>query len=516
MIEFYKHLLSKLNVKHSSSGIKHYAEHVPFSDGMYGLRTFLYIYGIKNRCFKLTDKSQIKKLVGIRIVRINSQLFIINNIDSDADIVIISNKPGHKQCFTWQEFLQKWDGIVTIANASKKSIEHNYVENTRKDTLQLIKSVVFLTSLILLLYCISSPNLSNFNVSVCCILLLQLAGVGICILLLQQDLNIPSTITKILCGLTKQSNCNTVTKSNGSNLLGIVKLSEMGFSYFVVNFILIIIKPELIYDISIFSFCGVAFSNWSIFYQKFVIKQWCILCLSILVLIWIQAGISIIVIVDWHSLSYSIRNIITIGCLYCCISLFVNKYMAILYNRNINKSIVKQMYDLKFDDKVIYSFESEAEIFNTEPEYCSSLTFGSTDAPYQITVFSNPYCNPCADMHHRLKALPGDTVAITYVLGFFSKELSKINRYIIAFYIRFGDEKTWDMLSEWYDHGKEKGESFFKSYQLNPYSQEVENEFNKQLSWIKDDRLKGTPTILINGKELVPPYEVEEFMHINI
>lgn len=174
----------------------------------------------------------------------------------------------------------------------------------------------------------------------------------------------------------------------------------------------------------------------------------------------------------------------------------------------------QEFVNLKVQEEVIQSFQQKMPYYDTSVENCSCMVFGNPLALRNITVFSNPYCNPCAKMHDRIKDLPNDNVSITYVMTFFSEKLSDINRLFIAAYLQLGADVTWNLLTEWYSTGKSQGANFFKPFNLNINNERVVKEFSKQLCWRENKPFHGTPTILVNGRELNGPYEVEDYIYM--
>lgn len=96
-------------------------------------------------------------------------------------------------------------------------------------------------------------------------------------------------------------------------------------------------------------------------------------------------------------------------------------------------------------------------------------------------------------------------------MTFFTESLSVINRKIIAAYQQLGAEETWELLTKWYAIGKQQGVDFFDHFELDSESESVLREFDKHQKWIKQNPIGGTPTLLINGIELKPPYNVEDY-----
>ena len=342
---------------------------------------------------------------------------------------------------------------------------------------------------------------------------INVMGIYCAFLLLQKQLHIPNKIADKLCGFAKESHCENVTESDGATILGLVKLSEVGFGFFLTNLIVILICPKSMFWLTVYAVCVLPFSFWSIWYQKYKVKNWCVLCLSSLALMWLQA---ITYIIGGYYL-YQHNNWITpiaILTTYVLIVLITNKSMTLIERFRDNQNWRRQYEELKSDDKVVNAFEGNMPRLDTSAETCSALLFGNPDAEKTLTVFSNPYCGPCALMHKRIKHLIGNCLNIQYVMTYFSEEQSIINKYIIASYQQLGANKAWDILTEWFEGGKKHGELFFNKYNLDITTPEVEAEFAKHIAWSKDKDLHGTPTDLLNGREIIWPYVVENYYYL--
>ena len=68
----------------------------------------------------------------------------------------------------------------------------------------------------------------------------------------------------------------------------------------------------------------------------------------------------------------------------------------------------------------------------------SRILFGNPNAGLQITILTNPFCNPCAKMHKRIEEhleTVHDKVCIQYIFSSFSPDLDFANKYLIAVYL---------------------------------------------------------------------------------
>ena len=132
-----------------------------------------------------------------------------------------------------------------------------------------------------------------------------------------------------------------------------------------------------------------------------------------------------------------------------------------------------------------------------------------------ITIFSNPYCNPCAAMHKRLQDLyASNSCLIRYVFTSFKPEWNIINKFLIAVYQQYGAEKAWEAYTEWYDKGKFFREHFFDKYHLDMNSEDIEDEFQRHEQWQKNTKLNATPIVLVNGYKMPYGYTIEEMPYI--
>lgn len=500
-------LLTLLEIRHTESFAKETINGTPFANSLYGVGLVLAKYNVQTDSVRYRSKSDISNDVTPCIILYDGKFAILSNIDSSEVILLIS---GNKRVvIPWEKFEKGWDGTALIPKATKYSKEPNYAKHRKEELKRMCSYYGLSLAMTAIIFILVTQNPYIVSWAWWGIFIINIIGVTLSVLLLQKQLNIPNRISDKICGLTKAGDCDDVTHSSGSELFGLFKLSEIGFAFFSANIICLITIPNAISILAIISYIVLPFSFWSIWYQKFKAKSWCVLCLGVLTAMWLQAAL------------YCFSGIITkynipliplciTGLTYPLIFFDLTILMSILSNKRKSEHWQSDFVNLKAQDKVITAYFQAGNSFEITSGGTSEMVFGDAKAPSEITVFSNPYCNPCAAMHEQLKDVPGDAVRIRYVMTYFNDELSQINRYIIAAYQQLGADKTWDIMTEWYKSGKEKGVSFFQTYNLDIDSDSVIREFNKQNNWSKSTELHGTPTVIINGHELTGPYTVDD------
>ena len=137
-------------------------------------------------------------------------------------------------------------------------------------------------------------NKSYFDVGLVLLLLINSIGVYIGYLLVIKQLNIQSGYGDRICSLFKRSDCNNVLESDAAKLFGVFSWSEIGLGYFVTNVFFICLQPSYIPCLALINILGLPYTLWSIWYQKFRARQWCPLCLIVIILSWILFAINLI------------------------------------------------------------------------------------------------------------------------------------------------------------------------------------------------------------------------------
>ena len=117
---------------------------------------------------------------------------------------------------------------------------------------------------------------------------LDVAGLYVTWLLLQKTLNIHTRAAERVCGIIEQGGCDNVLKTGASKLFGVFSWSEVGFAYFSVSLLALLLYPGCARWLALCNLCCLPFSFWSVWYQKFRAKAWCTLCLTVQALLWLQ------------------------------------------------------------------------------------------------------------------------------------------------------------------------------------------------------------------------------------
>ena len=76
-------------------------------------------------------------------------------------------------------------------------------------------------------------------------------------------------------------------ETKASSFFGIFSWSEVGFTYFSVSLLALLIFPQWICYLAACNILCLPFTFWSIWYQKFRARNWCTLCVSVQATLWL-------------------------------------------------------------------------------------------------------------------------------------------------------------------------------------------------------------------------------------
>jgi hypothetical protein len=151
------------------------------------------------------------------------------------------------------------------------------------------------------------------------------------------------------------------------------------------------------------------------------------------------------------------------------------------------------------------------------------ILVGDRNAPIQIAVIANLYCQPCKDQHEAIEELINTFHKDLCVIFRFveSKDVDS-NRYLIRYWLEHvhnspsETEQTLALLHDWYsfmdlEKFKEK-KPLSGSSEVGVLKCEAMLEHHK--SWVQQNRVARTPTFFINGYEKPKLYDIADLAQL--
>lgn len=276
-------LLSLLEVPHTDAYSRKRFKTMPFQS-LFGFTRLLREYGIDSEGLKLADKSRYTSLSVPSLVQYKGKFVILTSTGTDS-VTYIDEDVSHT--VDAGDFIGGWSGIAILVYPQPGASEPGYRSHRDAIIAGDAKKWVWIASILFLAgYLFVTGGLYS-SLSTILLFVLNCFGLYITYLLVLKQLSIHSHAADKVCGVLQQGGCNTVLEQKASKFFGLFGWSEVGFSYFGVNLLTLLIFPQYTNYLAWINVCCLPFTCWSIWYQKFRAKAWCTLCVTVQCTLWL-------------------------------------------------------------------------------------------------------------------------------------------------------------------------------------------------------------------------------------
>ncbi len=276
-------LLESLGVPHTVPYSNDRYREMPFKS-LFGFSRLLRDYGIDSEGMRLDDRNEVTRLDTPFLAQVRRKFVIITAIN-DHQVSYVTD--GAVQSLSRADFDDGFSGIVLAVYPREDATEPDYHSHRMAMAMDAGKRYVLIATVVsLFLYLFISNGLYR-SWSAWLVTLLDLAGLYVTYLLLLKTLNIKSHAAESVCNVIEAGGCGRVLKTPAAKFFGLFGWSEVGFAYFGVSLLTLLIFPQWENYLALFNACCLPFSFWSVWYQKFRAKSWCTLCLTVQATLWL-------------------------------------------------------------------------------------------------------------------------------------------------------------------------------------------------------------------------------------
>ncbi len=509
--------LDEIDVRHTHKFASQlYNEH-PNKYNMLGLKQMLHRYGVESVGIK-QDEKELEELVYPCILHVLGD-FVIGRGVEDGVVEYLWNGKETKE--PAEDFRKRWSGNALLPINSPVAQEPDYKANLMRELTERGKYLfIMLLPLVFVFYGFISNGLWR-DIPAMSLSVLNLTGMAISLLLIQKQLFKENKFADRICSMFHQKDCNNVLFSEKAKLLDTFSWSEIGTAYFLVQSLSLVLYPACFPAAAIISWLAMPYGIWSVWYQWRVVKQWCMLCLIVQMLVWTSGILAI----WWFFVGETVltfdaillKDIVLISLLMALAVILLHFVTSSMHYRE-ELATTKQKYNaIKADEAVFNAKLQEQEEFVTTKED-SAIIMGAEDAKYKVTVLSNPHCEPCAKMHERIsKVLEAckETVSVQYILSAFNDDLLRSNRFLIAAFLQTDYQAAMQIYELWYKEGKNDADAFISRWDFDLNTPEVDSEMERHKQWREKTKLTATPTIIVNNRMLpTDTYQIEDLINL--
>lgn len=293
---------------------------------MFGLSKLLEEYGVTSEGYLLNDKKEIDRIEPPFLARTPAGYVIVTEVGADT---VGYDTQGVNEKVPRDEFMTVWDGNVLLSFPSPTSIEPDFRLHRRLEFFANAKKwVLAIGAVLLFLYAFITNGLYT-HPSVILIAAIDLAGLYFTYLLVQKSLNIHNEAADRVCGVLQAGGCDSILSTDASKFFGLFGWSEVGFAYFSVSLLTLLLFPSMLPWLALCNLCCLPFTFWSIWYQRFRAHKWCTLCVLVQSSLWLLFFCYLFG--GWLRMAWPLSiSVVALGLTYLCVMLAINAIMPLI------------------------------------------------------------------------------------------------------------------------------------------------------------------------------------------
>ncbi|MDE5785254.1 MAG: hypothetical protein K2H98_01855 [Duncaniella sp.] len=325
--------LEALGVPHTGSYTADRFKNIPFHT-LFGMTKLLEEYGVKSEGYKLGDKNELSKITPSFLAGTPAGFVIVTGLDDNN---VSYRSLGVDESVPADEFKNAWDGTVLLSFPEADASEPDYALHARIDLFMGAKKWILAASCAALFMYLFIANGLYRHVSTYFIAAIDLAGLFFTYLLVQKSLKIHNPAADRVCKVLQEGGCDSILEMKASKFFGLFGWSEVGFAYFSVSLLTLLLLPGMLPWLALCNLCCLPFTFWSIWYQKFRARKWCTLCVCVQASLWLLffsylSG-------GWLREAWPLSlNFVALGLAYLSVMLGVNAIMPLIEkNQESNK-----------------------------------------------------------------------------------------------------------------------------------------------------------------------------------
>ncbi|KAF2329091.1 thioredoxin domain-containing protein [Flavobacterium daemonense] len=407
----------------------------------------------------------------------------------------------------------RWKDIVLLVE--KSEIENPKQIDKRKRLLGLSFFCAILFFLILAHFQISMQAKLFF--------IFPVIGILFSIAALKDLFGAKSELLDRFCNMTTSVSCTSVMQSNKWRIFEIINFSDLSIIFFCFQFLGLLTSFFINDSNSYFSIqkiilvCTMPLIMASLYYQKFVERKWCPICLIIIGIIILESQYIFFLLQPPFDLQ--IYPILVFGFILATIALlWFSAKKVLIEQRELKEFRIKGnrfMRNYKiFKNNLLASNKVE----NNDLQFEESLILGNPEASLKIILITSPFCSFCSEAHSMIeKILEKHSQKVCFDIRFnFNEKAStqkskKIHQQLVSIFLKQGQEIFMNSLHDWFKTKDETKLNILESSILD--DSKLNSILEKHFSWNQLNNINYTPAIIVNNHFFPTQYNRNDLMY---
>ena len=456
------------------------------------------VLGIENLAAELTkdnlDNIENPFIVHMRI-EANQQFCLVRSV-SKQTIEIYDGKANF--LIDREKFLELWDGIVVCVDP---------FVGQKFELTKILNPIVILISSISIFFN-ESLNAWQFVYY-----LLSISGVVVSSLIIQKELGIKNNFSDKFCRTEADAGCNKIIGKRKLELGGL-SIGDISLGYFISNALVTLQRPwpEMHLVLVVTGFFSILIIATSIYYQRFVAKTWCKLCLVVSLILTLQIAASSEFFLS--PIKYS-TSIFYFAAIFSAVVIIVFNLKPFVKRATELREIEIENLTFRKNYNLFDAYMRNQPVINCRlPDGCLEINIGSPLASVELIAISNPMCLPCSKAHEIYEELLdayGEEIVLKIRFYVPFEDLTDPRTRIAAYFLDFSKRERKQgaiklLLQKWYE-GTITYDDLAPQENLNA---ETVESLRLQKKWCSINGINQTPSLIINGKKFPSFYRISD------
>jgi len=506
------YFLHKLGAKFTSTTIKRLLNTHPSYPSVLALTEALSDLNIENMAVNI-GAEQLPEVPLPSIAHFQKGHFVVLEGLQNDQVTYFDPEEG-KVTQPLQAFEDQWSGVLVMAELGENAQEKDFLLKKSK-----VPVIMGLLAIGIILGVIAGANqYSNASVATWLPLLgLKIVGSVVAVLLVFKEIGINNSLIHKLCDTNTKVSCGQVLDSPAATWFGWLKMSDLGLVYFLGGFLTVLLGllsmhllPALVL-LGIFTALSVPYSFFSVYYQAVVIKKWCVLCLAVQAIFWLELVASFQLLYRGLGLiNLSAIALVAISFSIVAIAWIILKPYLQWQKLALEKE-AKLNYFLKNEEVMQGVLASTAPV--TIPYQDEKVWLGNPQNPVEIAVVNNPFCQPCARKHEEVIQLLGEFSDLIKINVLFvgrdndDDKVNQVSRQLIGVGLSDQPEQMLEAMTFWFKNQDAK--ALAKKFPITEAQLAQATQIHRaQIDWVREAKINGTPTMLVENRQLPVGFDV--------
>ncbi len=502
----------------SKTSIQHELHKHPESRSFFGISDVFSHWKIPNQAYEVKLEALPKlPLPCLVLVYVKKGDFaVLHRIDETH--VYLSNDYWRMHKMPLDEFKKLYSGKVLVVQPDGAAGEDQFKQKRREELVEEFRYPALAIGGVLAIAMglwLHGAFLEAISVQSVLLALLKTAGLCSSVLLLMHSINPKSPVVQRFCGQEK-ADCESVLSSKAAKVSGFLSWAEIGSFYFFGSWLYLLFSRDRSSALSallVLNALCLPYTVYSIYYQWRVAKTWCRLCLSVQIILWLEFFTFL---PSYFTFRFPGIETVAGAALAFLLPVLTWGFLKPLFKETQKVLPLKDhLKTFKFNHKVFTELLN-AQTATDLPDEADTLVFGDPDAKNMVTMVSNPFCRPCAETHaglHRwLHERESFKLQVIFAVGKDTQD--KKYRMATAFQLLYQSDKevAEQALNDWYAGKYGTMENFFAAHPVT-LPEEGLRELAAQAEWCAKNKIRSTPTLLINGRPIPFPWQYTDLKY---